>query len=112
MAVAFVYVGLFVMAACFVAGELAMNRVVDAEFIRHRHRWETDGRPSGGRVTREHITWKSDISRVHCGLQWLFAQPQWLQSDPEARKWFRCVRVLLGGMFAGIALLLVAAFSI
>jgi len=101
------FVGLGVAFWCSALANRYWRAVVDYEFEHHQAEWISDGRPTGGRITRPQLSfWASDVAATLAAGRWIFSPPNWLsEAGPAARARRGSIRWGFGalvGMFTAI----------
>jgi len=62
----------------------AYRKLADYQYQNYHVNWVNDGRPRGGKITRNEITFiSSDIAANFCILSWLFKRPVWVVKGSE-----------------------------
>ncbi len=84
---------------------VSFRKLVDYQFQNYRDLWEKDGRPIGGKITRNQLSFfGSDLSTTMCGFDWALKRPEWLQAGSEAdefrRKMIRWFFISFIGFFS------------
>lgn len=69
--------------------------LIDLQFTHHHEAWIVDGRPQGGSVTRQELSFLGSYFARHVvGLRWLASTPAWLAKTRGAVDLIRRYRVL------------------
>ncbi|SRR6266487_164427 len=86
------------------ASFIMFDRLVYLEYEFYRKNWEADGKPHGifwvpqeltsfgGRI----VKFRSTIASKKCAFVWLFATPNWVRENSDARRLLRWLRLLAG----------------
>lgn len=106
------YLALAMAAAGAIGGEIFLRKLIDFEYIHARNSWLTDGKPPGGRDSRQEASfWLSGLSRFGVGYDWLLATPAWAEENTEAKSLLKRYRLWSGVFAVGLASLVTIAFT-
>jgi len=105
------YVALGIAAIGLVGMTLAFNRLIDLEFTQFPEEWVSDGKPEGGKASRQEASFLwSGFSGWSCFHHWMFKSPDWVVGNREAETLLFRMR-LWGAVFTAGLLVLIGGAS-
>ena len=108
----FMYLALGVAGTGIVASGVFLGKLTDFEYTHAPNSWIGDGKPYGGKVTRQDTSfWASGFSHIVVGCDWLFVTPGWVHENSRAKLLLKTYRLWACVSAVGVGGILTIAFG-